>query len=378
MAIKNQFIQRIPVHPGKFLSAEIEALKMTQKEFAERVNLTQKNLSEIINGKASITADTAIAIGSALGSAPNTWLALQSQYDELVAQQKAQTELVEDAELASCFPYAALRKVHPSIPKVGGKLERVDALRAFLCTASLKNFCANMSEFLVECPYFRTTGIHAEDNRQPDKYALACWLRLGQIQATSINVPDYCEAKLKHAVPHIKRLSARSDVSSAWNSIRNLLTDSGVKVALIPYLPNTYVNGAMYWHGQNPVIVLNAKTSYWDTMMFSLLHEIAHILKHGRRFSSISFQKQHIKIGEQDQEREADDFAEEALLPEADYKKILALIGNAGTSLPDVAARFNVDLGVLAGRLAHEGKLSWSNSRQYRRQVQIIRSSEDN
>ena len=52
MAIKNEFVPKFAVHPGRMLLEEIKARHMSQVEFAERTSMTPKHLSEIINGKA--------------------------------------------------------------------------------------------------------------------------------------------------------------------------------------------------------------------------------------------------------------------------------------------------------------------------------------
>lgn len=370
MAIENEFIPKLPMHPGRILLMEIEARQMTQKEFADRIGLTPKNLSDILNGKANITPDTALALGTALGSPPQLWMNLQSQYDGLLAGKRAELELETDIEMVCRYPYNELQKIHSNLPKTQKKHERVAALRTFFCVSSLKTLESHFGEFSIPCPYFRTTGIAASTSKQPDRYALACWIRKGQLDAAGICVPPYDERALRHAVPLIKTHSANQDVVGAWHAIEKLLLACGVKIVLVPYLPKTYVNGAMYWQGQNPVIILNAKSSYWDTMLFSLLHEIAHILKHGKRFRGISFETGAGSVANLQQEKEADTFAGDALLSQSELDEVI-LCYSQGETLQTLAQRFGVDSGIVAGRLAHQNKLSWNAAAPYRKQVKI-------
>lgn len=377
MAIKNEFMPRLAIHPGRMLLMEIEARQMTQKEFAERIGLTAKNLSEIVNGKADISVDIAIAISAALGTSAQIWLNLQNQYDEILAQQRVETELKADLELLERFPYRELRKLETSLPNTEKKVERVTALRSFLCVSSLQKFDEHMDEFTIPCAAFRTTGIAHNELRKPDRYSLGCWIRKGQLLATSLKVPEYDEAELKKAVPLIRKHSANPNVKDAWKDIEKLLIDCGVKIVLVPYLPKTYVNGAMYWQAGNPVIILNAKTSYWDTVLFSLLHEIGHILCHGKRFRSVSFDKNYSQTIDQQKELEADDFATEALLLESEYNQIVQAYQSDRHSIELSARQLGIDVGVAAGRMAYNKVIPWSHTLAYRRKVEIATASRE-
>jgi len=64
-------------HPGYYLKDLINELEITQEEFAKRLNTTPKNLSELINGKASISANLAKNLSLMLGTSIDMWLDLQ-------------------------------------------------------------------------------------------------------------------------------------------------------------------------------------------------------------------------------------------------------------------------------------------------------------
>ena len=69
-----------PIHPGQYLAEELEARSMTQKALAERMGRPLKTISEIINGKKSITAETALGLERVLSSSARTWMNLQTNY----------------------------------------------------------------------------------------------------------------------------------------------------------------------------------------------------------------------------------------------------------------------------------------------------------
>ena len=71
-----------PPHPGGSIKDLcLESLGLTIKQAAEGLCVSPRLLSNIINGRASITADMAIRLTEAFGSTPEMWLRLQAAYD---------------------------------------------------------------------------------------------------------------------------------------------------------------------------------------------------------------------------------------------------------------------------------------------------------
>jgi addiction module HigA family antidote len=68
-----------PAHPGEILANYMEGRTVT--EVAAHLGVTRVALSRVLNGKAGISAEMAIRIGSAFGTDPDFWLRLQNQRD---------------------------------------------------------------------------------------------------------------------------------------------------------------------------------------------------------------------------------------------------------------------------------------------------------
>ncbi len=80
-----------PIHPGMHLAEMLEELEVTQYRLARTVGVPPRRINEIVHGRRSITADTALRLGKALGMTPEFWLNLQRMYDLEVA--RATTDL---------------------------------------------------------------------------------------------------------------------------------------------------------------------------------------------------------------------------------------------------------------------------------------------
>ena len=73
---------RIPTHPGEILLEEfLNPLGMSQVAFAAHIGVPVQRVNEIVRGKRGITPETAWLFAQALGTTPEFWLNLQSNYD---------------------------------------------------------------------------------------------------------------------------------------------------------------------------------------------------------------------------------------------------------------------------------------------------------
>jgi antitoxin HigA-1 len=74
-------VTRRPVHPGEVLADELEALGLSSAELARTLDVPANRISQIVAGKRSITADTALRLGRYFGSSADLWMNLQKIYD---------------------------------------------------------------------------------------------------------------------------------------------------------------------------------------------------------------------------------------------------------------------------------------------------------
>jgi len=78
-----------PVHPGEILKEEfLDPLSITQYRLAKDINVPPRRINEIVHGKRSISADTALRLGRFFGMAPQFWINLQAHYDLEIEKDK--------------------------------------------------------------------------------------------------------------------------------------------------------------------------------------------------------------------------------------------------------------------------------------------------
>jgi addiction module HigA family antidote len=76
-----------PVHPGEVLQEDYLIPKgISQNQLALSMRVPPNRISEIVQGKRAVTAETALRLARAIGTSPDFWLNLQMQYDLRIAQ----------------------------------------------------------------------------------------------------------------------------------------------------------------------------------------------------------------------------------------------------------------------------------------------------
>ena len=71
----------IAFHPGQYVEELIEEYNVTQKEFAERLGISEMELGKLVNGEESISNDIARKLAKVTNVSMITWLNLQNAYD---------------------------------------------------------------------------------------------------------------------------------------------------------------------------------------------------------------------------------------------------------------------------------------------------------
>ena len=79
---------RIPIHPGETLREDLDGLGMSAAELARRIDVPVNRITEVLNGRRAVTADTALRLGRFFGTSGEFWLNLQKLYELRVAEQR--------------------------------------------------------------------------------------------------------------------------------------------------------------------------------------------------------------------------------------------------------------------------------------------------
>jgi len=111
-----------PIHPGEILREEfLEPLGISMNALARALGVPPGRISQIVNGKRSISADTALRLGRYFSVSPESWLGLQADYDLRVARRHRGTE-IEARVPVRTEPANVGRSRLPSLDSIAGVL----------------------------------------------------------------------------------------------------------------------------------------------------------------------------------------------------------------------------------------------------------------
>ncbi len=86
-----------PVHPGEILLEDfLKPMGITQYRLAKSIGVPQRRIGEIIAGRRSITADTALRLARFFGTEAQSWMNLQTHYDLEIAQEQLDGRLEKE------------------------------------------------------------------------------------------------------------------------------------------------------------------------------------------------------------------------------------------------------------------------------------------
>ena len=339
--------------PGDTISDLMEERDWNQVELARRLGFSAKHLNQLIKGKASLTDDTALRLERVLGATANFWLNREAGYRERLARLSVKERCRGWVGWLDKLPLADLKKagVIPDRRITNAvKPDLVERLLGFFGIASPDEWERHYGGMAAS---FRRTR-----EKQSDIGAITSWLRMGEIEAEAQETPKYSKIKFERALKQIRELTVLSPEEFA-PQLRELCADAGVKLVFVPAIPRAHVSGVARWlNAHSPLIQLSLYGKSNDKFWFTFFHEAAHILLHAGQKTDIFLDDPGTANQSSQQEKEADQWARDALISPAYSYESLSLQGEG--SIHEFAAQLNIHPGIVVGRLQHEGLVGYA------------------
>jgi HTH-type transcriptional regulator / antitoxin HigA len=327
-------------HPGELLLEAIEERNMTQLDLARHTAISTKHLNQIIKGKASITAETALRLEQVLGTSAKYWNNLQANFDDHRVRLEARHQADEVADwVMETFPIGELRK-RCWLPKGdrGGALAL--ALFKFFGVSSKEGWLKSWGEQRLA---FRISTSNVKLG------ALASWVRVVELQAKREALAPYDEQEFQKVLKTI-RDATPNPPENAGEWIKSLCATAGVIIVFEPEIAGARASGVAFWSGANAVIGLSGRYKRDDHFWFSFFHEAGHIVlhrKHGRLVDQVDDETTAV-------EHEANEFAARLLIP-VEFENGLASL-HSERDIEAFARRIGIAPGIVVGRLQRDRK----------------------
>lgn len=331
---------------GELLADELDARGWTQADFAEILGRPAQFVSEILSGKKEITRESASQIGAALGTSAEFWLNLQDSY--FLWRQSQDPEMLENldavktrARLQDLAPISLLTK-RGFITSNDVEVQKSQVLSLFGKTSfddpSTISFSARRS--------------NGDEGVTVLQHAwAACVKTIGK----GLDAAEFSHDALLNLA---KTLSNRVREPQVIAELQDMFAVVGVKLVYIDSFPGGELDGCAMIVDGHPVIGLSGRGKRLDKVLFTLLHEVAHILL-GHLEDNGEVILDDLSTDSIDKENEADQLAS-SLAISSPLPAIPERVNS--TWIEQQASELKVAPIVLIGRLQKEGFLSWKTT----------------
>jgi addiction module HigA family antidote len=341
----------VPLAPGEFIREILEERGITQADFAVRLGKSEKFVSQLVNGKASLSYETAIELERVLGVSASFWNNCESIFRDALARVRREVGSQRESEWADSFPLKEMAS-HGWIARETSPAEQTAELLSFFGVASIdayeqywgaeKRLAARMSAaYSAETP------------------AVAAWLRAGERDAERIPTRPYDEAEFRRVLGELRSMTRLAPEEWIPQAVERCAS-SGVALVFVPDLPKTRCHAVSWWASRSRAVIqlgLRGKTD--DQVWFSLFHEAGHILLDDRTHSRIADLN-----GDERSEARANRFAGDLLISPEDYETFLVAAGRPSKrDVKEFAARIGIAPGIVVGRLQRDKVIpyNWMN-----------------
>lgn len=345
--MSNEFL----VPTGYVIKDYLEELDISQKELAKRIGMSEKHVSNLLNGKSKLTEEFAIRLEKIIHSVPASyWLNYEANYREYKVRNELKQDLDESElkKLDERFHFTAL------FSGLGFELkEQANEMLKLLKISNFDLFDNVYSE--LEVDFMEDGGT---------KEAIAVWLNMAmeeiEIQNKDLTEINYDEKKLESSLPRFKKLALNNNYESSIRSARKLLNKLGVYLVLCDAIPNSKVRGALTTYKKRPAILLSARFKSHDHVWFALIHEVGHLLLHYVPYKPLITMESELELKEVSQkEDEANKFSRDFFINYDDYKGFIRLQKFDKDSIEQFAKKQDILSGIVVARLQREGYLQY-------------------
>lgn len=330
----------IATPPGATMKEQLNDRGMSQKEFAARMDMSEKHISKLINGDVQLTPETAVRLEMVLGIPARFWNNLEAIYREKIIKAEAENAMDADAELAKRLPYSEMAKFG-WVPETRDAKEKVVYLRKYFEVVGL-SLLGNEQITRIACRRLAIT--------EKSDLALMAWAQEARRKARDIQTAPIDVKGLMNVIPEIRRATVLKP-KDFCPKVMKCLADCGIALVFLPHLKESFLQGASFLDGNKVVVGLTARGRDADKFWFSLFHELAHIaLGHIGRSNGVT----------DEEEKAADAWSQDALIAAEEFVAFRKSWDHSEQDVIRFAMKQGISPGIVVGRMQSEGMIKYS------------------
>ncbi|WP_421894153.1 HigA family addiction module antitoxin [Marinoscillum sp.] len=344
--------------PGYFIREQLDYRQWSQEELADITGFSQKHISEVLSDKKPVTLDMARILSEVFDTSAQYWLNLDSSYRLWLQAEPSEKE--KDADIKSqIYERMPVRDMVKKgwLPKPNNVKDLVAGVCAFWETKEL-----DFTE--LEASQLCLTRKSEAYNQFNASYA-STWYKKARTESNKIKVEKYDKQALEKLVVDLYLFTEEIEGIAAFLTE---LQRVGVKAMILPHLEKTYLDGAAFFDGNNPVVVYTGRYKRIDNFWFTVAHELAHVLYHINEVTP--FVLDNLKDGDRNEmENEANEMAGKWLRHDELLEAVTPYLHRlTSVQVEAIASNLQIHPSIIVGKLAHDQKISARHIHLYNKQ----------
>lgn len=322
------------------LREELSHREWAQADLARVLNWPVQAMSEIMQGKRRVDAGMALDLAALTDRSASDWLAIQNAVD----LEDARRRFADRGQRISAR--AALEDIVPVRELIRrGVISRSDPDTQAAEVAELigddRTFGASAKRSLTEMPFSR---------------AQTAWIALARRKAKALSLAQFDDPGFSGFV---RALPQFANEPEDFASLPKRFAELGVALVHIEAFPGGRIDGVSLAIGDNPMIALSGRGKRFDKVMFTLLHECAHVVEgHWRDAPRLHEDGREFIVGDRLVENQVDALAAEWCFPGGLSKQRPV----TRQHIAALAAKYGVAEALVIGNLQHNQIIEWSSA----------------
>jgi len=325
----------IATPPGATIKEQLADRGMSQKEFAVRIEMSEKHISRLIHGEVQLTPEVALRLEMVLGTPAYFWNNLEAIYREKLLRAAAENEMDEEIALSEKVPYQEMAECG-WIPEAQRVQERVVYLRKYFEVVRLG---------LLKEELFPLPDAEKREGKEQLDYTWLAWVQKARLEARRISTVSFNAESLKGILSEIRAMTVM-DPDTFCPILTERLAGCGVAAVFLPHLRESSFYEAAFLEGGRVIMGLTVAGRRIAEFWFGLAQQISCILE-GKT--------SRLKGLPEKKEGDRGKKGRMILLPEDHYFEFVGKGDFSGESLTRFAKEIGIHTGIVAESLQEDG-----------------------
>lgn len=335
--------------PGNTIRDVITKKNYSVSTLASEMKTTTEFIYDLISGQNAITPEVANSLSKYLGASPDFWLKREEQYRNTLAHNYSPEAWVKELPIKDMVKFGWIRDV----------ADKATECLNFFDVPDVKTWRMKYSE-LLQATSFRTSPTF-----KTDQAATAAWIRFGEISASKMNCKKWDEDFFEKSLYEIRTLTRKKSPKDFLPELLQFCADSGVAVVIARTPFGCRASGATkFLNNDKAMLMLSFRYLSDDHFWFTFFHEAGHIMLH--KSKSAIIEENSSDKNQSDEEKEANIFAGEILIPHELQGELSHLRGNK-RNIISFAMKAGVSPGIVVGQMQHHGIIDHKYLNSYKR-----------